>query len=108
MCLQLRMKMAPCIGRWMQTTKSARLLISTTVGFLVGVLALVVLRWSVPVLEVLVHFLCYPGIRLGRFWTDAGFPPHGEAAFGVIALGILIQWTILGFVVGLCRRRRRV
>ena len=87
---------------------SSRLFFATTVGFLVGVLVLVVLRWSVPGLESLVHFLSYPGIRLGRLWTDAGLPPHGEAAFGIIALGILIQWTALGFVVGVWWRRRRI
>ena len=87
---------------------SSRLSISTAVGFIVGVLVLVVLRWSVPGLESLVYFLSYPGIRLGRLWTDAGLPPHGEGAFGIIALGILIQWTVLGFVVGVWWRRRRI
>src|SRR6266850_8529545 len=83
-----------------------RLFVSTGVGFLVGLLALLVLRWSLPGLERVVYFLSYPGIRLGRLWTDAGFPPHGEGAYGVIALGILIQWAALGFILGLCWRNR--
>jgi len=87
---------------------SSRILIATAVGFLVGMLVLVVLREAVPGLDGLVHFLSYPGIRLGRLWTDAGLPPHGEAAFGIIALGILIQWTLLGFIAGLWWRRRRI
>ena len=90
-----------------KTMNSSRLPVSTAVGFLVGVFALVVLRYSFPVLDTVMYFLSYPGARLARFWTDAGYPPQGEAAFGVIALGILMQWTILGFVAGLWWRRRR-
>jgi len=79
---------------------------TTAAGFTVGLLALLVLRWAVPGLSEAVFVLSYPGIRLGRVWTDSGLPPHGEAAFGVIALGILIQWTALGTLVGWWRGRR--
>lgn len=83
-----------------------RLLVATALGFLVGVIVLFVLAQSDSGLETAAHFLSYPGIRLGRFWTDAGLPPQGDAAFGVIVLAILLQWIVVGFVVGLCWRRR--
>lgn len=83
-----------------------RFLISIAAGFTVGLLALLVLRWDVPGLAGVVFALSYPGIRLGRVWTDSGLPPHGDAAFGIIALGILIQWTALGAFVGWWRGRR--
>lgn len=75
-------------------------------GFAGGLLALLVLRWDVPGLSEAVYVLSYPGIRLGRVWTDSGLPPHGDAAFGIIALGILIQWTAVGALVGWWRGRR--
>ncbi len=90
----------------MHGTTALRLFISTVAGILTGLLGLLVLRWSVPGLSDAAYFLSYPGIRLGRLWTDAGFPPYGEAAYGIIALGIMIQWTLVGFIVGLCWSRR--
>ncbi|HPA19470.1 MAG TPA: hypothetical protein PLU30_17115 [Verrucomicrobiae bacterium] len=87
--------------------KSFPLLMSAALGFLMGVIVLFVLAQSDSGLEAAAHFLSYPGIRLGRLWTDAGLPPQGDAAFGVIALAILLQWIAVGFVVGLCWRRRR-
>jgi hypothetical protein len=65
-----------------------------------------VLRFSLPGLGTAAYVLSYPGIRIGRLWTDAGLPPQGEAAFGVLALTILMQWTFLGFVFGFCWRKR--
>ena len=82
-----------------------RVYASTMIGLLVGVAALYILRSSVPGVSPLFYFLSYPGIRVGRLWTDSGLPPYGEAAFGIIALGIIIQWTVLGFFTGVCWKR---
>ena len=83
-----------------------RLAGSTLAGFLLGVAVLMVFRFSLTGLESVAYGLSYPGIRLGRLWTDSGLPPHGEAAFGVIALTIMMQWIFLGFVFGFCWRKR--
>jgi hypothetical protein len=90
----------------MHLSAPLRLLASAIAGFLVGVLALLALRAAVPGVADVVYVLSYPGIRLGRLWTDAGLPPHGEAAFGIIASGILIQWIVLGLACGFYWKRR--
>jgi hypothetical protein len=83
-----------------------RLAGSTFVGILLGVAVLMIFRLSLAGLQDVAYALSYPGIRLGRLWTDSGLPPHGEGAFGVIALTIVMQWTFLGFVAGFCWRKR--
>ncbi len=45
--------------------------------------------------------LNYPGILLGRLFVDYGLAPHGDAGFIALCGGILLQWVLLGFVVGL-------
>jgi len=82
-----------------------RIYAGTMLGVLVGTIALLVLHSSIPGLSGIFFFLSYPGIRLGRIWTDSGLPPYGEAAFSIIALGIVIQWTCLGFLTGLCWKK---
>lgn len=75
-------------------------------GVVVSILVLLALRFELPVLGPAAFFLSYPGIRLGRVWTDSGLPPHGEGAFGIIFAGIVIQWCVVGALVGLCWRMR--
>ena len=75
-------------------------------GVVVSLLALLALRFELPGLAQAAFFLSYPGIRLGRVWTDSGLPPHGEGAFAIIFAGIVLQWCVVGALLGLCWRMR--
>jgi uncharacterized membrane protein SpoIIM required for sporulation len=45
--------------------------------------------------------LNYPGMWFGQLLIDYGLAPHGDAGFIAFCWGILLQWVLLGFLVGL-------
>ncbi len=45
--------------------------------------------------------LNYPGMWLGQLFIDFGLAPHGDAGFIVFCWGILLQWVLVGLLVGL-------
>jgi len=70
-----------------------RMLGSTFLGLLTGFLLGFITAGAGP--------LNYPGMMLGQLFIDYGLAPRGDAGFIVFCWGILLQWGILGFVVGL-------
>ncbi len=45
--------------------------------------------------------LNYPGMWLGQLFIDYGLAAHGEAGFVAFCWGILVQWVLVGLMVGL-------
>jgi len=70
-----------------------RILGCTFLGLVAGFLLGFTTAGSVP--------LNCPGMWLGQLFVDYGLVSHGDSGFVAFCWGILLQWVLLGLVVGL-------
>jgi small basic protein len=70
-----------------------RILVCSIVGLVAGFVLGFTTAASTP--------LNYPGFLIAQLLFAAGFAPSGDAGFIIYCWGILLQWLLLGLVVGL-------
>jgi len=87
-----------------------RALIAPALGLAFGVLMALPLAFAVQLSETALESINAPALWLAHTWTyDFGLPPRGEIAWVVVpTAAIVVQWTVLGHLIGLylCFRSR--
>ena len=49
------------------------------------------------------HVIHKPALLIAHFWINSSLPPHGEVSWFVVpTVMILTQWSLTGFLLGLC------
>ena len=81
--------------------------LATGAGFVVGVLILTIgLNFeTIPFIGAAVSLLHVPSDGCAHYWSyRLDLPPHQEAAFVVVPLvAAILQWTLLGLLIGVWR-----
>jgi hypothetical protein len=79
-------------------------LIAPALGLAFGVLMALPLAFAVQLSKTALESINAPALWLARSWTyDFGLPPRGEIAWVVVPMAaIVLQWTVLGLLIGLC------
>ena len=74
-------------------------------GFTFGVLMALPLAFAVQLSKTPYETVNAPALWLAHAWTyDFGLPPRGEIAWVVVPMAaVVVQWTVLGLLIGLCR-----
>ena len=84
-----------------------RIALATAMGFGIGVLLLIIgLNFeSYPVIATLEDIIHIPASWAAHYWSyELGLPPHQEAAFAVVPMvAAILQWTLLGSLIGIWR-----
>jgi len=80
---------------------ASRLLFAGAVGLFAGVLMALPLFTTAQLSGGIYEVANAPAGWLAETWTAAGLPPRGEVAWVVVPAGmILLQWSIVGVIVG--------
>ena len=76
-------------------------------GFGAGVLLLIIglISESFPSIAKLVNIIHMPAWWAAHCWSyELGLPPYHEAAFVVVPIvAVILQWTLLGLLIGIWR-----
>jgi uncharacterized membrane protein len=82
-----------------------RVIVTCGFGFGFGVLMALPLAFAVELSKTVFETLNAPALWLAHAWTyDLGLPPRGEVAWVVVPMAaIVVQWTLMGLLIGLCR-----
>ena len=92
----------------------ARVAIATVAGLCVGSALLIAgLNFeSYPRVRLLFDIVHWPASWCARIWSNGlHLPPHGEAAFAIVPMvAAVLQWALLGFLIGVlgCFRSGRL
>ena len=84
--------------RRMRHSVSFRLLVWTIGGFLFALVGI-----FTPGLNFAVDFLSYPAFKILDWLVTTQYPPNDGSNEAIGLLGILAQWTIIGFLAGIWR-----
>ena len=92
----------------MMTKRYAAIIaLATAAGFGMGVLFLIIglISESYPHIAKLVNIIHMPAWRAAHYWSyELGLPPYHEAAFAVVPIvTVILQWTLLGLLIGIWR-----
>lgn len=82
-----------------------RMLLPSGLGFAFGVLMALPRAFPVQLSETPYVVINAPALWLANTWTqDLGLPPRGEFAAWVVVpmAAVVVQWTLLGLLIGLC------
>lgn len=81
-----------------------RALIPSALGFGFGVIMALPLAFAVELSKTVFETVNAPALWLAHAWThDFGLPPRAEIAWVVVPMAaIVVQWTLLGLLIGLC------
>ncbi len=81
-----------------------RALVPSAMGFGFGVLMAVPLAFAVQLSKTPYETVNAPALWLAHAWTyDFGLPPRGELAWVAVPMAaIILQWSVLGLLIGLC------
>jgi ABC-type antimicrobial peptide transport system permease subunit len=80
----------------------SRLLVGGGLGLGLGLLMALPLFFALELSRGFYEILNAPALWLAHSWTDAGLPPRGEIAWVVVpATMIVLQWSVVGAVLGL-------
>lgn len=82
-----------------------RALLPPALGLGFGVLMALPLAFAVELSKTVFETLNAPALWLAHAWTyDLGLPPRGEIAWVAVPMAaIVVQWTLVGFLIGLWR-----
>jgi hypothetical protein len=79
----------------------SRLLVGGGLGFGLGLLMALPLFFAVELSGGFYEIVNAPALWLSHSWTDSGLPPRGEVAWVVVpAAMIVVQWSVLGGIIG--------
>jgi len=82
------------------------MLLPCGLGFAFGALMALPIAFSVQLSETPYVIINAPALWLANTWTqDFGLPPRGEFGAWVVVpmAAVVVQWTLLGLLIGLCR-----
>ena len=84
--------------RRMRRSALFQLLVWTVGGFLFGLVGI-----FTPGVNFIVDFLSYPAFKILDWCVTTQYPPNDGSNEAIGLLGILAQWTIIGFLIGIWR-----
>ena len=81
-----------------------RIFVGCGFGFVFGVIMALPWAFAIQLSKTIFETINAPALWLAHAWTyDFGLPPRGEIAWVVVPMAaIVVQWTVLGFLIGLC------
>ena len=86
---------------------AAKIALATATGFGIGVLMLIIglISERRPIFAKLVNIIHMPAWWAAHYWSyELELPPYHEAAFAVVPIvAVILQWTLLGLLIGIWR-----